>query len=482
MQQQAYAPPVDYGMTSVNDFGARAMQVIQEWGPRVLAAAIILLIGWLIARAVKWAIASVVNKTGLGRRANNPSHGERHPSTIGAQIGNAAYWLILLAAVMIAAQPLGLASATSPINGMLSDFGSAIPNIIGAVLIFFIGYIIASVAKKAVEAGLTVAHAERLTSRIGIAPTSAASLPKIVSNVVFALIIIPVAIAALEKLNIRSISDPATAMLRLVLDAIPHVIAAGIIVALAVIIGRFASQLISSFLSGIGFDDALKSFGLFPQTTGAASRVRINPPLEKSSDMPTTATTSTAMSTPSGIVGTVVMVAIVMFGLMEAFRQLNFEAGSRMITEILSLFGSVAFGAIIIAAAVAIAGFVSRIVASSTGPGFAPTAVKVAIIVLGTAIGLRFMGLADDIINLAFGLILGAAALAAALAFGLGGRQAAARITEQMASRAQSMSTTPSPTPTPTSTSTMGGTSTAGGTTTTTTTPMGGTTPPSSTY
>ena len=481
--QQGYPPPADYGMDNVNGFAARAMDVLQVWGPRVLAAAIILLLGWLIARAVKWAIASVVNKTGLGRRANNPSHGERHPSTIGAQIGNAAYWLILLAAVMIAAQPLGLASATSPINGMLSDFGSAIPNIIGAVLIFFIGYIIASVAKKAVEAGLTVAHAERLTSRIGIAPSSAASLPKIVSGIVFALIIIPVAIAALEKLNIRSISDPATAMLRLVLDAIPHVIAAGIIVAIAVVIGRFASQLISSFLKGMGFDDMLKSMGMFPATETA--RARINPPLQASdaSTVSPAVTPSMSMSTPSGIVGTLVMVAIVMFGLMEAFRQLNFEAGSRMITEILSLFGSVAFGAVIIAAAVAIAGFVSRIVASSTGPGFASTAVKVAIIVLGTAIGLRFMGLADDIINLAFGLILGAAALAAALAFGLGGRQAAARITEQMASRAQSMGSSMSSTSSPSSMSTTTTTpmsSSGGATMTSTSTDPTIPTPPSS--
>lgn len=460
--QQTYPPPADYGMADVNNFGQRAMDVLQVWGPRVLAAAIILLLGWLIGRAVKWAIASVVNKTGLGRRANNPSHGERHPSTIGAQIGNAAFWLIMLVAVMLAAQPLGLASATGPLSAMLNDFGTAVPNIIGAVLIFFIGYIIASVAKKAVEAGLTVAHAERLTSRVGIAPSSAASLPKIVSGVVFALIIIPVAIAALEKLNIRSISDPATAMLRLVLDAIPHVIAAGIIVALAYVIGRFAGQLLSSFLSGMGFDDALKSAGLFPSTatTGAStttSRVRVSPATTTDSveaaisGLPTTTTTTTpamSMSTPSGLIGTLVMVAIVMFGLMEGFRQLNFEAGSRMITEILSLLGSVTFGAVIIAAAVAIAGFVSRIVASSTGPGFASTAVKVAIIVLGTAIGLRFMGLADDIINLAFGLILGAAALAAALAFGLGGRQAAAKLTEQMAARAQSMgSSTPSSTP-----------------------------------
>ncbi len=37
------------------------------------------------------------------------------------------------------------------------------------------------------------------------------------------------------------------------------------------------------------------------------------------------------------------------------------------------------------------------------------------------------MGLAGDIINLAFGIILGSVALAIALAFGIGGREVAAR-------------------------------------------------------
>ena len=40
---------------------------------------------------------------------------------------------------------------------------------------------------------------------------------------------------------------------------------------------------------------------------------------------------------------------------------------------------------------------------------------------------LRHMGLANEIINLAFGLILGSAAVAVAIAFGLGGRDVAAR-------------------------------------------------------
>jgi hypothetical protein len=50
---------------------------------------------------------------------------------------------------------------------------------------------------------------------------------------------------------------------------------------------------------------------------------------------------------------------------------------------------------------------------------------------LFTAIGLTFMGLADQIVMLAFGLILGSAAIACALAFGLGGRDAAARVLDR---------------------------------------------------
>ena len=50
------------------------------------------------------------------------------------------------------------------------------------------------------------------------------------------------------------------------------------------------------------------------------------------------------------------------------------------------------------------------------------TAARLAILALAIAMALRELGLANDIVNLAFGLILGGIILAGALAFGLGGR------------------------------------------------------------
>ena len=56
---------------------------------------------------------------------------------------------------------------------------------------------------------------------------------------------------------------------------------------------------------------------------------------------------------------------------------------------------------------------------------------RVAILVLAGAMSLRQMGLANEIVVLAFGLIVGAVAVAAAIAFGIGGRDVAKRKLEE---------------------------------------------------
>ena len=105
--------------------------------------------------------------------------------------------------------------------------------------------------------------------------------------------------------------------------------------------------------------------------------------------------------------------------------------------EILGLAGRVIVGGVIITAGVLIADVLARLINKGTGgaDGFASTLVRWATIALATAMGLRFMGIADDIVLLAFGLVLGAAAVAAALAFGLGGRGAAGQVAQTWADK-----------------------------------------------
>ena len=55
---------------------------------------------------------------------------------------------------------------------------------------------------------------------------------------------------------------------------------------------------------------------------------------------------------------------------------------------------------------------------------------RLAILVVVGAMALHKTGLAPDIVNLAFGALIAGLALACGLAFGLGGREAAARTVE----------------------------------------------------
>ena len=77
------------------------------------------------------------------------------------------------------------------------------------------------------------------------------------------------------------------------------------------------------------------------------------------------------------------------------------------------------------------ADFVSDIVVRSKNADRVAPVLKIAIIVLAVAMGLRQMGLANEIINIGFTLILGALAVGAAIAIGFGGKDAAGRMLDK---------------------------------------------------
>ncbi|HKX78012.1 MAG TPA: hypothetical protein VJM34_05800, partial [Novosphingobium sp.] len=64
---------------------------------------------------------------------------------------------------------------------------------------------------------------------------------------------------------------------------------------------------------------------------------------------------------------------------------------------------------------------------------------------LAVAMGLRFMGLANEIVIIAFAGIIGSTAVASALAFGLGGRAAAGRLLDHWVARLQRSSPSADP-------------------------------------
>ena len=426
------------------------------WGPKILGAIAILVVAYFVGKGVKWALAKGIDKIPVAHHANE---GADKSKTIGARLGDVGYWLILLVGLILALNMLNLTGVVTPLNAMLTDFMQFVPHLVGAIVLFFVGFIVATIAKRLVVAALEAANFDRWLDKAGIGrATGASGLASAIGTLVFVLIIIPTAIAALQVLQIRAISDPAVAVLATILDAIPHVIAAAIVLAIAFVIARWVSSLIQQLLPSLGFDRALAAMvGSFTgsdaqASSGGATSPMGDPGVGAGTGAPAGSTTTGGglpSMAPSKVLANVAFAAIMIFAAIEAANLLQFEAIAQILNQILELGGQVLFGGIIIAAGVIIANLLATAIDRSTSgaDSFASDIVKWATIALATAMGLRFMGLADDIVTLAFGLILGAAAIAfgvgGAIAFGLGGRETASRWLERLSRKAEQKSNQP---------------------------------------
>ncbi len=414
------------------DQGAYWQAQLMFWGPKILIALLIIVATWLVARAAKWVLQKAIDRSPALRKHVTGTPEE----TVGHQLGTIAKLIIWLVGIMAALRFLGIGQILQPIDALTLEIFQFLPHLLAAGLIFFVGLIVARIVKRLVETVLVASNVDGLMARIGIGETEGtvrtpseavppgaapgstrSSLAKAAGVLVFALIIIPVAIAALQVLGIEAISGPAIDMLNQIFSAIPKLLAAALWIGIAFVAARFLKTIIEAILPPTGFDEAIKSIGVLPANTR-----------------------------PSRIVANVAMIVVILAASIVALRLVGGDDIAIFLAQVTALGSKVIFGTLIIVFGIFLSNIIAKLVGSGTGEGgYAQTIVRYAIIALFTAIGLTFMGLADQIVMMAFGLILGSAAVATALAFGLGGRDAAARILERWADEAGPPARPPAP-------------------------------------
>ena len=117
-----------------------------------------------------------------------------------------------------------------------------------------------------------------------------------------------------------------------------------------------------------------------------------------------------------------------LIGTLTAVDILQIEALTTLVGIILKLAGQVLIAVIVFAIGLYLANLAFNLITSSgtrQSKILGQTA-RIAIIILISAMALQQMGIAPNIVNLAFGLLVGAIAVAIALAFGLGSKDIAA--------------------------------------------------------
>lgn len=397
-------------------FDALGLQLVSEplqalvsqflgYAPKLIAGGVLLLVAWVLATVVRKIAKEGLAATSLDERLEGQAGGRPLSETL----PNVLYWLILLLflpAILGAFEVRGL---LEPVQGMLDKILAMLPNIIGAGVIGLVGWFVARIVRDLVSNLLSAAGADRLGESVGMRGTM--GLSQLVALIVYILILVPAIIAALNTLQLEAITAPATEMLSAILTALPNIFAAVVILAIAYLVARLVATLAQDLLGGAGFDRLPERIGLAQAFQGDAS--------------------------PSRLVGVLIVFFVMLFASVEAAGRLGFSQVSDLVSMFIEFASQVLLGTVIIAVGFWLSNLAHAAITRLYGEDSSVVAnvARFAILGIVLAMGLRAMGLADDIVNLAFGLTLGGVAFAFALAFGLGGREAAGRQMEHWLSR-----------------------------------------------
>lgn len=375
---------------------ANLLNQITSFIPNIIGAAIVGLVGWALATLVKSGIGALLGSTNLDEKLS----AEADVPPMSNTISTLFYWLIILMFIPMVLEKLNMKGLLAPVQNMIDEMMAFLPNLLGAIIIAVVGYIIAKVLRGIVTNLVSTLNLQSIANKAGLKGTT--NLASLAGSVVFFLIIMPVIVLALEKLQLEAISRPATNMINKIMNAMPNVLFAIVTLGIFYFVFRLVANIVSELLSNTGVDT-------FPEKMGLAQLF--------------------GQTKVSALVGHLILVFAMLFGLIEAANLIGFTSLRDLVSAFIKFGSQIFFGGVILMVGFWLANTVADIVArSQQGSAWLGTLVRVVIMGLVIAMGLRSMGIADSIVNMAFGLTLGAAAVAFALAFGLGGREAAARV------------------------------------------------------
>ena len=368
--------------------------------PNLIGAIALGVIGWVVATVARTAINAALAKTSMDERLSAKAGVKPMSSTIADMV----YWFILLVVLTMVLGQLELDGLFAPLTNMVDKIFSFIPNILIAGVVFVVGYIIAKVVRGIVTNLVSTFNVQELASKAGLSEQN--SLPNIAGSLAFLVVIIPTIIAALNALKIEVIARPATNMLNKIMEALPNIFMAAAILVVTFYVVRMVANIVKGLLENTEVNQLPAKVGL--QETMGDKRI-------------------------SDLVAYAIIFFAMLFAAIAAADLLGFVAISGIITMFIAFGANIILGAIILFIGFWLANIIAGVVErSEQGSQFLANIVRVLIMGLVLAMGLKAMGIADSIVNLAFGLTLGAVAVAFALSFGLGGQEAAARFLRKM--------------------------------------------------
>jgi len=196
------------------------------------------------------------------------------------------------------------------------------------------------------------------------------------------------------------------------LSYLPQLVGALIILIIGYIVAKVLQALVGRVLRGVGFDGWMERGGI----KQFFDRAQTN-------------------HTPATILGLLVFWFVFIIALTMATDALGIPQVSAVLGQLIAYIPSIIAAILILILAALLANFLSGIVRGATGSDLLANIARYAIIVYAVFAAITQLGIAVELTAPTFLILLGAVALAAAIAFGIGGREVARDILEKAYNR-----------------------------------------------
>jgi small-conductance mechanosensitive channel len=192
------------------------------------------------------------------------------------------------------------------------------------------------------------------------------------------------------------------------LEYIPQLIGAIIILVIGYIVARILKAVVSRLLQAIGFDGWMEKGGIKQFLDRAQTR-----------------------ETPATVLGTLVFWLVFIIAITMAADALGIQQVSAVLAQLIAYIPSIIAAILILVLAALLANFLASVVRGATGSDLLSNIARYAIIIYAAFAAITELGIAVQLTAPTFLIVLGAVALAGAIAFGLGSREVAKDIVEK---------------------------------------------------
>lgn len=369
--------------------------------PGILGALLLLLLAYVVAKVAKKLVLKGLKFLKAEKYLDRLGIEDEATGSSLEFFGKLVFLIVFLLFLPGVLDKLGAHSVALPITGMISRMLGFIPNLLAAALILVLGFFIAGFLRQLLVPILRRLHVDKLQERIGVEGTET-SISSVLAYVVYVIILIPVFIAALQVLGITAISAPAVAMLNDIFAFLPRIFIALAIALIGFFIAKLVGRLLTDLLSSVGTDQLARKMVPEDGKWGGFSL--------------------------SKFIGAFVQYVIVLLFVVEALNVLQLEVLQSVGATIVAYLPFVISAVLILGAGIFLATWVEGML-KNRFPDARISALLAKVVILAVAVFMTLsqLGIATNIVNIAFIILLGALGVAFAVAFGVGGRDFAAR-------------------------------------------------------